>query len=1327
MLKKHLRKAAALLVSIATIFGTLPAMAASDEEAKENDEVVALTAEEAQNLTYDEAIEALQKGKEEQDAEKAAQIDEIKSHVSEDDTQIELTAADTDAEDGAKVYTSSVNFSGTFQSNFKVTLTTTDEAAANYDNITISIEQLDRGDTWKAILAELPNEADQRTLYQYKFSYKDADGNDVAFEDDKTTVKIENDWINANPSVYVYDETNLTRVDFSGSTDAEISGTREITSDEVYFYPDNYSEGIDTVTVQGMLKNYVQVCDFEEREALAPGTYSITANPIVQGKNNEVLDGVQVYLTNCGFPPTAPMKNDAELVVDKDGKMTLTFGPLNAVFTLLTADDGTDVHIKNKVMAADGGDYYDERINGMTVELDNYHGFYSFTNCSQRPVILDHGTNMQIDLEVDFDSAIKGYDSSDDEFKKTFTDDATGSTVEVKTTESFGSKLENATMQVTPLKNGVDGYDDAKYAMDKVWDKHGDNAGDGWEVYNYKLLDENGEEIVLSGNSKADITVEKPSSYEYLNPVIQSVDTVENTTTNLIFNTTTNSNDTKYSFTVRSLGDIAIVDKQSQNDEGDQFGSVWLIDSLKSKNEDCTSLTFAYTSYDYMEGQMGGRSAKDAKKEETAQGIKYMFSFIDMDGEGPFYYTSKNISWLEAEVPLSDKVTKDSNVYLVVENGESTFVKQLDTSTIHQNKFALDVFKITEDEPDSKVNKQYEFNNQDTANYIVKGFYNAYNNKTASIETPLSYLLVSDNKYAGTPLTYVENDYSIGEMVKQKAPSYLGQNIRNTYYYSDNATVSGEVEAKDAGEHTISAVPNEGYTWVDGTNTAKEFKWNIDKAYLRTTLTLSKSVIGIDEELPTAALSYSGFENGETPETAEDFVAPTITWPDRTTFVKGERYKVNADGGSAKNYDVRSTYTRVRILNDGQTVVEVPKEKELTYNGQVQKLFDDDVYTNTYYTISGDTEGKSANGSYRAEITLNDENYVWSDGSTSNSQSYWINIKKVPLKVTFKDETIKEGETPKLEIEYEGFVGGETAESLTKEQADNPNKFIFSNWTRAPKDMKAGNTYEVTPNMAFADYDVTAIPGTITVVAADENTEKTITANLYVPGELNTQLPGVTAYLTNGNNPLGIGGYDKVAPITPVKDNAKFKVVDGKMQVTVPVLNPVFTLQEIGECSNATIVDMKKDSETYATTDGSVSRTGRITEITVQLNDNSGHYVFNKCVEFPTLLGVDWKVPLTLDVDFAAAYTIGDINVSDNAVTIALTENYDIDAQIAVALYDENGALISVHTESANSGNVTVEETAESLAKTKKVSAFVWRGINTMNPCAEAKSEIISK
>ena len=146
----------------------------------------------------------------------------------------------------------------------------------------------------------------------------------------------------------------------------------------------------------------------------------------------------------------------------------------------------------------------------------------------------------------------------------------------------------------------------------------------------------------------------------------------------------------------------------------------------------------------------------------------------------------------------------------------------------------------------------------------------------------------------------------------------------------------------------------------------------------------------------------------------------------------------------------------------------------------------------------------------------------------------------------------------------------------------------------------------------------------------------TVTANLMLPGELNTKLPGVTAYMTNGNNPLGEGGYEAKAPTEPVSNNAKVvQHTNGTLALTLPLPNPVFTLQSIGGSSNATITDTVRDSATYTSTDGKVTREGRITQLTIKLNDRSGTYVFNNCVEFPTLLGVDWTVPLTLAVDLS--------------------------------------------------------------------------------------------
>ena len=158
------------------------------------------------------------------------------------------------------------------------------------------------------------------------------------------------------------------------------------------------------------------------------------------------------------------------------------------------------------------------------------------------------------------------------------------------------------------------------------------------------------------------------------------------------------------------------------------------------------------------------------------------------------------------------------------------------------------------------------------------------------------------------------------------------------------------------------------------------------------------------------------------------------------------------------------------------------------------------------------------------------------------------------------------------------------------------------------------------------------VGASFSAVMAEETTA--VTANLSVPGELNTQLPGVTAYMTNGNNPLGLGGYEAVAPTEPVADNAKLTVTSsGAMTLELNIPNPVFTLQQIDGCSNATIVKAIRDNEIYSS--GAEEREGRITDVTIELNDNSGVYVFEDCVEFPTLLGVDWTVPLTLEVDLS--------------------------------------------------------------------------------------------
>ena len=151
----------------------------------------------------------------------------------------------------------------------------------------------------------------------------------------------------------------------------------------------------------------------------------------------------------------------------------------------------------------------------------------------------------------------------------------------------------------------------------------------------------------------------------------------------------------------------------------------------------------------------------------------------------------------------------------------------------------------------------------------------------------------------------------------------------------------------------------------------------------------------------------------------------------------------------------------------------------------------------------------------------------------------------------------------------------------------------------------------------------------------------TVSANLYLPGERNTQLPGTTAYMTNPDNPLGIGGHEGI-PMTPVADNATLVVAeDGTKTVTLDIVNPVFTLQKIAEPQNSAILEATRDEERYEGTNG-VGVNGRITTLTVRLGDDTALYPFDDCAEFPTLLETDWYVPLELSVEFTTAQKISD-------------------------------------------------------------------------------------
>ena len=322
------------------------------------------------------------------------------------------------------------------------------------------------------------------------------------------------------------------------------------------------------------------------------------------------------------------------------------------------------------------------------------------------------------------------------------------------------------------------------------------------------------------------------------------------------------------------------------------------------------------------------------------------------------------------------------------------------------------------------------------------------------------------------------------------------------------------------------------------------------------------------------------------------------------------------------------------------TKVDAPRASgDLTYNGKTQTGVD----SGDGYTLTGAT-AKDA-GTYTATATLKD-GYVWSDGS-KDAKTVTYTIAKAKLTATYAGETVVEGTTPAYAVNVTGFVNGETV--LTAEGFKAPSVSAV-----ASGKLVAGESFELTPaGGAAKNYSYIYVAGTLKVVEpADTDAiapgTYQITANLYVPGELNTVL-GKNAYLTNASTPITDGN----APLTPVSDNAKLVVRDdGSRVLVIPVVNPVFTLQSVSDGANVKVLGSVRGNDVA----GSTQVKDRITELYVELGDDSGSYQLGACTEYPTLLEQQWNVPLRISADFSslkklsstATITIPGQNEGDN-------------------------------------------------------------------------------
>lgn len=143
----------------------------------------------------------------------------------------------------------------------------------------------------------------------------------------------------------------------------------------------------------------------EKANSYKPGTYTVTANLYIDGKDNQILKGTTAYITNTAFPPTSPVENNASLEVKEDGTMYLTIKGLNPIVQLQKIDAGSGAEVVDRYYTGSGDS---KHIDGVRIRLDNDSGKYRFAKAEEKPSVVNSTFQMPLSLSVDFSTVKKG-------------------------------------------------------------------------------------------------------------------------------------------------------------------------------------------------------------------------------------------------------------------------------------------------------------------------------------------------------------------------------------------------------------------------------------------------------------------------------------------------------------------------------------------------------------------------------------------------------------------------------------------------------------------------------------------------------------------------------------------------------------------------------------------------------------------------------------------------------------------------------------------------------------------------------------------------------
>ena len=265
----------------------------------------------------------------------------------------------------------------------------------------------------------------------------------------------------------------------------------------------------------------------------------------------------------------------------------------------------------------------------------------------------------------------------------------------------------------------------------------------------------------------------------------------------------------------------------------------------------------------------------------------------------------------------------------------------------------------------------------------------------------------------------------------------------------------------------------------------------------------------------------------------------------------------------------------------------------------------------------------------------------------------------------------------------------------------------------------------------------------------------TVTANLFIPASRNPFNGAIQTYMTNPENPLDIvepdngdpGAVTGGVPTFHVEKNATLTVgEDDSLTLTVPIRNPVFTLQGIGSGQGAELVSAHTRAGEYGPRDASgkvtiVGHTSRVDSITFRLSDSgkttdgSDGYTIQRCSEYPTTLNQNWHADLDLTVDLSNV-PAPQKYVSDPTVVQDLT--YNGHEQQGVTFETDKCDVISGAAAATNAGDYSLTLKPKNglmwLDGTTDARSLDWkiaeaqgvREYETIAPCPEDASTTIA-